>query len=309
MRIFPAVIVGLSVAIYGPALAHAADASFHRSLNVNGNVTLNVCTSSGDIHVFGVDGNTIQISGNVHSASTWHSFGGFSSPVDIKKIADNPPIQQTGSVVNVGNHETCNGSMFHSISIDYEISLPRNATVAATSGSGDLHVENIGGFLHAETGSGNIRTNITGNGADVETGSGSIAMQNAHGPLKAHSGSGDITVRDSELGDSQLGSGSGDIVASDVHGSLKAGTGSGGITITGFPTSNWKLDTGSGSIHFHADPNAKFTLDAESSSGDIDSKLPITISGHIGKKELRGPVNGGGPVVKMYTGSGDITLQ
>lgn len=309
MRIFPALVVGLSVAICGPALAHAADISFHRSLNVNGNVTLNVCTSSGNIHVFGVDGNTIQISGKVHSASTWHSFGGFSSPGEIKKIADNPPIQQTGSVVHVGNHETCSGSIFHSISIDYDISIPKNATVAATSGSGDLHIENIGGFLHAETGSGDIRTNGTGNGAEIETGSGGIAMQNAHGPLKAHSGSGNIRVHDSQLGDSQLSSGSGDIAASEVHGSLKASTGSGGITIAGFPTSDWQLNTGSGSIHFHADANAKFTLDAESSSGDIDSKLPITISGHIGKKELRGPVNGGGPVVKMRTGSGYITLQ
>jgi DUF4097 and DUF4098 domain-containing protein YvlB len=134
-------------------------------------------------------------------------------------------------------------------------------------------------------------------------------MHDAHGTLKAHSGSGDITIRDSQVGDSQLGSGSGDIAASDVHGGLKAGTGSGSITISGFPTSTWKLDTGSGSIHFHSDANAKFTLDAESSSGDIDSKLPVTVSGHLGKKELRGPVNGGGPFVKMYTGSGDITLD
>lgn len=90
MRAIPTIALAFFVTTCGPTLAHAADVSFHRSLNVQGNVTLNVCTSSGDIHVFGVDGNTIQIFGKVHSASTWHSFGGFSSLGEIKKIADNP---------------------------------------------------------------------------------------------------------------------------------------------------------------------------------------------------------------------------
>jgi Putative adhesin len=309
MRAIPTVVLSFLVAAGAPALAHAADLTFHRSLNANGNVSLNVCTNSGNIHVSGVDGNTIQISGKVHSASTWHSFDGFSSPADLKKIADNPPIQQTGNMIRVGNHDTCSGHLFHNVAIDYEISIPRNSTVIADSGSGDVRIESVSGLVHADTGSGGIRVNGIGSGSKLETGSGDIDAQHATGTLQAHTGSGGIQIHDSQISDAQLGTGSGDISAAYIRGSLKADTGSGSVTIFGLPGADWKLETGSGEIRFHADPNAKFTLDASSSSGDINSKLPIVVSGHMQHGALRGPVNGGGPMVKMRTGSGDISLQ
>ena len=300
----PAILAILALAC-GTTLAYAADSTFQRSLTANGNVTLDVCTSSGNVHVFGVDGSQIKIAGKVHN-SNWHMFG---SSDDMKKIAAKPPIQQQDNAVHVGDSETCSGHMFQNIAIDYEISIPKNSTVVAHSGSGDIHVESINGFLHADTGSGDIRVNGIGSDSKLETGSGSIDVQAAQGTIKAQTGSGDVAIHDSKVSDAQLEAGSGNITASNVHGGLKANTGSGSLTIGGYPTSEWKLETGSGTIHFHADPNAKFTLDAESGSGSIDSKLPISVSGHIDRGVLRGPVNGGGPVVKMFTGSGSIDLQ
>jgi hypothetical protein len=37
--------------------------------------------------------------------------------------------------------------------------------------------------------------------------------------------------------------------------------------------------------------------------------LPSPLSGHVTGGVLRGPVRGGGPEIKMYTGAGNITLQ
>jgi hypothetical protein len=306
MRATPTVILAVLALAGSASMAYAADASFQRSLSANGNVALDVCTNSGNIHIYGVDGNEIHISGKVHSS--WHIFG--SSKVEIEQIAAHPPIQQTGNAIHVGNGDTCGGHIFHSsIGIDYEISVPKDATVVANIGSGDIHVETVGGFVHAETGSGDIRAKGVGSDSRLGTGSGSIDVQAALGTLQAQTGSGDISIRDSRLTDASLKTGSGSITAGDVRGALKADTGSGSLTICGFPTSNWKLETGSGAIHFQADPNAKFTLDAKSGSGGINSKLPISVSGHIDRGVLRGPVNGGGPVVKMVTGSGEIDLQ
>ncbi len=304
MRALSAVLTTLTL-ICATTFAFAADFSFQRSLTANGTVALDVCTNSGQIHVYGVDGNTIHISGKIHSSS-WNMFG---SSDDMKQIAAKPPIQQNGNAIQVGDRDTCGGHLFHNIAIDYEISIPKNATVKADTGSGDIHVETISGFLHADTGSGGIRAKDIGTDSKLETGSGSINVQGAQGTLKAQTGSGSVDIRDSQVTDAKLETGSGSITAAAVHGGLKANTGSGSLTIAGQPTSDWKLETGSGSIHFHADPNAKFTLDAESGSGSIDSKLPITVSGHISHGVLRGPVNGGGPVVKMFTGSGDIDLE
>ncbi len=305
MRSIPTVALAVLAVACGSTFTYAADASFQRSLTVNGNVALDVCTNSGLIHVYGMDGNKIQISGKVHSTN-WHMFG---SSDDMKKIAAKPPIQQTGNAIHIGDRDTCGGHMFHNIAIDYEISIPKNSTVVVSNGSGDIHVESISGFLHADTGSGDIRANGIGSDSKLETGSGSIDVQAAQGTLKAHTGSGDVSIRDSQVSDARLGAGSGSITASNIRGGLRADTGSGSLNIGGDPTSDWKLETGSGSIHFHAIPKAKFTLDAESGSGSIDSKLPITVSGHIAQGVLRGPVNGGGPVVKMFTGSGNIDLE
>lgn len=310
MRAIPTIAIAFLVVASIPALAHAESLTFQRSLNVNGNVSLNVCTNSGNVHVFGTDGNTVQISGKVHSGG-WQLFGAsFGGSTDaMKKAAENPPIEQTGNMIRVGNHDTCSGHLFSNIAIDYEISIPKNSTVIADSGSGDVRIESISGLVHADTGSGNIHVNGIGTGSKLQTGSGDIDAQHAMGTLQAHTGSGGIQIHDSQISDAQLGTGSGDISAAYVRGSLKAGTGSGSVTIFGLPGADWKLDTGSGDIRFHVDPNAKFTLDASSSSGDIDSKLPIVVSGHMEHGTLRGPVNGGGPMVKMRTGSGDISLQ
>lgn len=309
MRASLAAVLALVVAACVPSVAHAADYTFQRDLTVNGDVTLNVCSGSGDIHVSGTGGNTVHIYGKIPT-NTWHSWHLFGPSTDeMKRIVANPPIQQNGNIIHIGNHETCEGHMFRDISIDYEITAPKNAIVVADTGSGDIRIESISGSLHADTGSGDIRANGIGSGSTLETGSGTIDVQQAQGTIKASTGSGNVKIQNSQIQDARASTGSGDIVIGDVHGSLSAGTGSGNITAIGMPSSNWKLDAGSGSIQFNADPNAKFNLDAESDSGSIHSKLAVSVTGDLEHGELRGPVNGGGPVVKIRTGSGDITLR
>ena len=285
--------------------AFAADITFHRSLTASGPVALDVCNNAGTIHVAGAGGNKIEVSAKLHN-SNWHVFG---NAEEMKKIAANPPVAQTGNAVHVGDKETCGGHAFQNIAIDYEISLPKDASVVANSGSGDIHVESIQGFVRAASGSGNIRATDIGSASKLETGSGTVDVQSAHGDIKVSSGSGDLSIRDSDVTEAQLQAGSGNITATNLHGGLHANTGTGTLTLSGLPSSDWKLETGTGAIHCHIDANAKFTVDAETGSGSIDSKLPGSTSGHTTKGELRGPVNGGGPVVKMFTGSGNIDLQ
>jgi len=286
-------------------ICYAAEPSFQRSLSANGTVALNMCDNSGSIHVTGVAGNKIDISGKIHSSS-WHAMG---NGGDMKQLAANPPIHQTGNTIKVGNHDICGGTQGHNIDIDYEIALPKDATLLINSGSGNIQVEGIAGFVHADTGSGNIIVNSIGSNSKLVTGSGTIDIQAAHGMLQAQTGSGSISIRESNVSEARLTSGSGNITTIQLHGGMHVNTGTGTLTIGGLPTSDWKLGTGTGSIHFHVEPNAKFSLDAETGSGSIDSKLPSPVSGHVSNGVLKGPVNGGGPTVQMYTGSGNIDLQ
>lgn len=287
------------------SLAGAAEQKFQRSFTVNGAVALDVCTREGSVHVTAAPGTNVEISGKVHSSS-WHALG---ESEEMKKIAANPPVQRTGNAIHIGNHDICGGRGPQNVAIDYEVTVPRNTTVVATDGSGNITVEGVSGSLRAQAGSGNIRATGIGANSILQSGSGTVDVQNAHGDLKVQTASGDISVRDSELTQARLGAASGGITTSNVRGGLRVETASGDLTIGGTPLSDWKLGSASGSIRLHPDPTAKFTLDAESGSGNIASKIPVANSGQPIHGVLRGSVNGGGPVVKMYTASGNITIE
>jgi len=304
MRLIPATLATITL-VYFSTLAFAADITFQKTLPVSGPTALTVCNNSGTVHVTGVDGSKFQVSAIVHK-SNWHSMA---NTDEMKGVAASPPIQQTGNAIHVGDKNTCGADVLHNIDIDYEISLPKNSTIIAKSGAGTIHVESIGGFVHAMTGSGDVVVNGIGTDSRLVAESGNLDIQGAHGTLLARSGGGNVTIRDSDLTDSRVETNSGNITSTNLKGGIRVNTGSGNLSMSGLPTADWEMRTGTGTIQFHADAGAKFELDAETGSGTIDSTLPSPLSGHITKGVLGGPVNGGGPEVKMYTGDGNITLQ
>ncbi|HXR39616.1 MAG TPA: DUF4097 family beta strand repeat-containing protein [Terracidiphilus sp.] len=260
-----------------PALA--TEATFERTLTVSGRLELTVSTGSGNIHLTHGAGNQVHIFGRVKS-----NWGG--SDDKVHEIANNPPIEQTGNIVRVGaRHEN-----LHNISIDYEIEAPADAYLDAGSGSGNVTDEGVGENAKLNTGSGNIRaTGLHGN-STLNTGSGNIyAEQEAAGDVKAETGSGSIELK-------------------NVHGALKAETGSGNIKAVGTPATGWKLQTGSGSVEIWPG-DAPMTLDAESGSGSVHTDREMLTQGSIDRHHVTGKINGGGPTVRIETGSGDIRVH
>src|SRR6201998_2403435 len=260
-----------------PALAN--EATFERNLTVNGHVELAVATGSGHIHITHGSGDRVHIFGRVKS-----NWGG--SEQKVTEIANNPPVEQTGNIIRIGQrHEN-----YHNISIDYDIEAPANSFLEANSGSGDIKDDGVGENAKLGTGSGSINANGLQGGFIVNTGSGSIyAEQVGQGDVKAQTGSGSVELK-------------------NVRGSLHAGTGSGNIKVTGTPTSDWKLETGSGSVEFWAGSSG-FTLDASSGSGGVHTDQEMAVQGSFDKHHITGKVHGGGPTVRIETGSGDIRVH
>lgn len=287
--------------------AFAAEKSFDRTLSVNGPVTLHVSTGSGYIHVSPGSDSQVHIVGHVKSGgNSWLGFG--SSDDAVGRVAANPPIDQAGNIIRIGD-EHGNDWARH-VSIDYEITTPANTMLVAESGSGDLQISNINGTVKAQTGSGSIHADKLGAGSKLETGSGTIDANNLMGSTTLQTGSGEIRAQLASAGDVVAGTGSGDIKLENVQGALKAETGSGTLEISGQPTAPWKLETGSGNISLRLG-NAHFTLDAETGSGSVKSDPPLTMTTHgsTDKHHVYGTVNGGGPTIKAQTGSGDIHIQ
>jgi hypothetical protein len=289
--------------------AFAAEKSFDRTLSVNGPVTLRVSTGSGYIRVSPGSDNQVHIVGHVKSSSnSWLGWGG-SSDDAVAKVAANPPIDQAGNIIRVGDDH--GNDWARHVSIDYEITTPAHTMLVAESGSGDLQISNIDGTVKAHTGSGSIRADKLGAGSKLETGSGTIEANNLMGSTTLQTGSGEIRAQLGSAGDVVAGTGSGDIKLENVQGAVKAETGSGSLEISGQPTAPWKLETGSGEISLRLGNNAHFTLDAETGSGSVKSDPPLTMTTHgsIDKHHVSGTVNGGGPTIKAQTGSGDIHIQ
>jgi DUF4097 and DUF4098 domain-containing protein YvlB len=260
-----------------PALA--AEATFDRTLTVNGRVELNVGTGSGNIHLTQGSGTQVKIHGRVKS-----NFGG--SEERVREIAANPPIEQTGNIIRIGGHH----ENYHNISVDYEIEAPADAFLEASSGSGNVTDEGVGQNAKLSSGSGNIRATGLKGSFNVGTGSGNIyAEQSGSGDVKAETGSGNIELK-------------------DLHGSLRAQTGSGDIKASGSPSSDWKLETGSGGIELWPGSGG-FTLDASTGSGTVHSDREMSVQGSFDRHHITGKVGGGGPTVRLETGSGDIRIH
>jgi len=267
--------------------AFAADSSFDRTLNVSGSPTVSVSTGSGYIHLNPGSDNQVHIVAHLHSNHGWMS-GGNDADSRIQQIVSNPPIVQNGSEITIG--ERHNNDLYRNISIDYDVTLPKSSAINAATGSGDVEIQNVGANVKAQSGSGAVR------------------VHGVQGPTILGTGSGDIELQQNGPGDVKAETGSGSIRLQGLNGALKAGTGSGDIDAQGQPTADWKLTTGSGSVRL-AIGNAHFNLDADTGSGGINVSQPITMQGSLNRHHVSGAVNGGGPTIRISTGSGDVQIK
>ena len=102
--------------------------------------------------------------------------------------------------------------------------------------------------------------------------------------------------------------GSGSIELHNLKGALHAHTGSGNIRVNGSPVSEWKLGTGSGSVDLTVG-NTGLTLDASTGSGGVHCDREIAGQDNESKHHLSGKIAGGGPTVRVETGSGSIRVH
>lgn len=170
------------------------------------------------------------------------------------------------------------------------------------TGGGSIQVKHCQGTVKASTGGGSIDLGQIHGPAEMETGGGSIHLALASGPVRAESGGGSIELMNLSQG-------------------VRAETGAGGITAQFVASrgsfSNSVLDTPAGDITVYLAPSLPVTVHAAVDMGDghkIQSDFPdikvVFEGGEYGPKRItaEGSLNGGGPVLKVHTSSGDILL-
>jgi DUF4097 and DUF4098 domain-containing protein YvlB len=277
--------------------------TFDKTLQVSGPVDLEVLTHSGDVTVRAGGSGSVQIHGKIYVGSHWLTGG---RQDDVHAIEQNPPIRQEGNSIHIDYVNA------HNISVDYEITVPTDTTVRTRSGSGDQTIEGTHGNVDVQTGSGDVRLGSLAGEIRLQTGSGNVRARQIAGAVHGGTGSGDVEIEEAGQGDVDLHTGSGNINARGIQGGFRGETGSGDVTAEGTQSGSWEIRTGSGNVRVRLPGNAAFDADISTSSGSVDVGMPIemTVQGRVEEahKSIHGKVHGGGPTLRIRTGSGDIHI-
>ncbi len=286
------------------AAASTPQGTFEKTFQVSGPVDLEVQTHSGDITVRSGPAGTVSIRGRIYVGDRW-LLG--NRHTDVSDIEQHPPLRQDGNSIHIDYVNV------RDISVDYEITVPADTTVRTHSGSGDQTVEDIHGNADLQSGSGDMRLSRLTGEIRLQTGSGDVRAREIAGPVRGGAGSGDIEVEETAAGDIDLHTGSGNITVRGIQGAFRADAGSGDITAEGTQSGAWEIRTGSGNVHVRLPANAAFDANISTSSGtlDIDAPITMTVQGRVQEshKQIIGKVRGGGPLLTLRTGSGDIHIE
>src|SRR5258708_8007832 len=286
------------------ALASSPQGTFEKTFQVTGPVDLDVETHSGDIIVRSGDSGSVTIRGKIFVGDRW-LFG--TRHVDVSDIEQHPPVRQDGNSIHVDYVNAQN------VAVNHEITVPTDTKIRTRSGSGDQIIEGTRGNIDLQSGSGDIKlARLTGE-IRLQTGSGNVRARDISGPVRGGAGSGDIELQETATGDVDLHTGSGNITARGIQGALHADTGSGDITAEGAQTGAWGIRTGSGNVRVRLPADAAFDADISTSSGSlsVDAPITMTVQGRVPdtRKSIHGKVRGGGPLLTLRTGSGDIHID
>jgi hypothetical protein len=165
--------------------------------------------------------------------------------------------------------------------IRVELTVPASIAAAGIqTGDGNVEVGGLSGALRFETGDGNITGDSLGGTLDAKTGDGNVRVAGKFTEVSARTGDGNIEVR----------AASGSQIAN-----------------------SWRFITGDGNVRLFLPSDVRSTLEIRTGDGRIHSDLTLSGVPTTDRKrddsELRGDLNGGGAMISVRTGDGDVFLN
>ncbi|MBV9300586.1 MAG: hypothetical protein JOY62_00880 [Acidobacteriaceae bacterium] len=147
--------------------------------------------------------------------------------------------------------------------------------------------------------------------ANIHTGDGSIRLRGLHGPLRADTGDGSIQGEDLD-GTLEANSGDGSVHIAGRFDGLQLHTKDGSVELEVMRgsrmQSEWHVQTGDGSVSVRVPHDLPADLELRTGDGHIHFDLPLSVTGTQSEHEVRGKLNGGGPLLAIRTGDGSISL-
>ena len=254
--------------------------------------------------------------------------------VSVKGISGRVEAETGGGKMHL---EDIGGSVSAETGGDTIEALSIGGELNVQTGGGKLYLGPVKGLVNASTGGGEIMLLSGEQGAVLDTGAGDIQVKQCVGQLKVTTGGGNIEIGDIS-GPAEFETGGGSIRLASSKGLVRAETGSGRIELNGVTAV--RAETGAGGIvaRFIAMNHERSDSLLETSTGDVVVYLPANINitiraaidaanGHKIHSEFseipvkiedvdwpqtvtaEGSLNGGGPLLKVRTTTGDIWFR
>jgi DUF4097 and DUF4098 domain-containing protein YvlB len=262
-------------------------------------------TGGGNVNTTGIAGRADLESGggNIHADDIGGALSAATGggAIEVGKVEGNVNLQTGGGNIKIAsakgeiNAQSGGGNVV-------VLSGLQGAVLETSAGS--IRVDKCTGTVKATTGGGSVDLGQIGGPAQIETGAGSIRLASANGRVQAHTGGGSIQL--------------------DGATSAQAETSAGGIVVkllgaTGDGTrSNSTLETSAGDITVYLANDLPISIRAEieiANGHTIRSDFAdIHVSSEGGQYgpttvTAEGQLNGGGPVLKVRTNSGNVNFR
>ena len=286
-----------------------------------------------DVNFGSIDVNTNSSDAVV--VSVWRKVTRGSTEQEQKFLSENPVVfVQEGNTVTV----RCRPNLkekFHWFSgfenhneAKYTIQVPAQFNARLNTSGGGIAVSNLTGEVKADTSGGGLRFAQLHGPLNGETSGGGIHVTDCEGPIKIQTSGGGITVTGGSgsldgdtsggaitvktfMGPVSMHTSGGGITIDNVAGQIKGDTSGGSILaslLSPLP-GDVNLFTSGGGVTVKVPAAVAFNLDAETSGGGVSCDLPVTVEGKPEHNRIKGPVNGGGPIVKLGTSGGGIHVE
>ena len=164
-----------------------------------------------------------------------------------------------------------------SISVDFDITVPKETGVEFESSYGFIEIADIKGDIKGHTSYGSITTDNTNGSVEMDTSYGGIRCEEiTSDEIRARSSYGSIDIACSGLCPAELTA---------------------------------KARTSYGSIEFAVPAGFAGEVEMSTSYGSIKTELPITIRGELSKKRIKGTIGEGDGRVELKTSYGSIKIR
>lgn len=183
---------------------------------------------------------------------------------------------QSGDRIDIEIRQPATHFSFGNHSARLVVRVPREMSGYIRTGDGSVRLTGLHGSVRADTGDGSIQADDLDGILEAHSGDGSVHVQGRFDGLQIHTSDGSVELR-------------------AVQGSrMKEG---------------WTLQTGDGSVRLAVPHDLAANLDLHTGDGSIRLNMDVSVNGKQNDHEVRGKMNGGGPLLAVRTGDGSIQVD